>query len=491
MNKLLIALVGVLCVSSSVKARILADYFNDGMVLEGYPRSASLFGRTRRPNAPITVQFSDGLYHTESDSTGHWSLRLPPTAPSFRDQYTITVQTPNEATETLHKVLFGTTLVCGGHDASMTALPTTAKLRPARLASGGSVQWNDPSATYSSSCFDKALELSQATGTPVGMIDATGYDITTLSKSLSGAIAQHFAWVGAANEDETAFRRAMRTATVKNGYIVGNGTLPRVIAHRGSASTCPENTLPSQEVARKGGAVWIEDDTHPTVDGVHIVMHDDNVDRTTDGSGPIRSLTLAEIKALDAGSWFAPSFKGTRVPTLQEQLEDLRERGGNLLLEIKSENSEEEIQNIYNIIKGENMTERVIIQSFVAVNLERMYKIAPELPLGYLVSSIDSDLEEVCTRLHLTHYNPNYGSVVAKPSTVQTLHDLGVAIYVWTPDTPTLWKKVTDLGVDGIITNRAIELIGYQEGTGSNTVNEGLFDRAPPAANHNVKFFSI
>lgn len=499
MSKLLIALITIIGISHSVNANLLSTYFKDGMVLEGYPRASSLFGQTRHPHMTVTLDFDNvHTYTTTSDSTGRWRIQLPPTPSSLRDRHTITVRSPSDPSATLRDVLFGTTLYCGGLSSTpsteISSLPRTQEITLARATSTG-VLWNAAS-TYSTACLRQAKELSEASNTPIGLIDATGLGLSAL-KGIEGATIQHFAWVkGNANlftsEKESEFRLAARAAVVRNEYIVGNGTLPRIIAHRGSAATCPENTLPSQEVARRGGVTWIEDDTSPSLDKVPIVMHDDKVDRTTDGTGAVRSLTLAQIKALDAGSWFAPSFAGTRVPTLQEQLADLRQRGGNLLLEIKGEHSVEELTTIYNIIKEENMTERVIIQSFTVVSLERMYQVAPELPLGLLTSSIDSDLEEVCTRLHLTHYNPNWASVNKKPETVETLHKLGVAIYVWTPDTPSVWQKLADMGVDGIITNKSVELVGYQEGVSAgNMVKDDLFGRAPAAANHDVKFFSI
>lgn len=493
MNKLLSALLVVLCASHSARARLLSNYFQSGMVLESYPYSASIFGYTRQPGAPILLSLDSDSFSAVSDANGRWSIDLPPTRASFTERHIITVSTPNEPLEILRDVLFGTTLFCSGASSVSTSLSSALRFTPARYESTGAITWGTSTTigAFSAACAKQAYELSVSQNVPVGAIDATGHGLASLD-AVRGATIQHFAWEGVSNgAEEASFREAARTAVVRNGYIVGADTLPRIIAHRGSAATCPENTLPSQEVARRGGAVWIEDDTHPTKDGVPIVMHDDKVDRTTDGKGAIRSLTLAEIKALDAGSWFSPVFAGTRVPTLEEQMADLYAKGGNLLLEIKSEHSVEELANVVAIIRKYNMTERVIAQSFTVVSLERMYQVAPEIPLGLLTSNIDSNLEEVCKRLHLTHYNPNYGSVIAKPSTVKTLHDLGVAIYVWTPDTPALWQKMIDLGVDGIITNRAIELKGYEEGLEKASLNEGLFDRAPPAANHGIKFYSI
>ena len=92
----------------------------------------------------------------------------------------------------------------------------------------------------------------------------------------------------------------------------------RVIGHRGSMAKAPENTLDSFRRAALDGALWIELDVHLTSDGVPIVFHDNTLERTSDGSGPLSEITLSDLKRLDAGSWFNPSFAGTRIPTLAE-----------------------------------------------------------------------------------------------------------------------------------------------------------------------------
>jgi glycerophosphoryl diester phosphodiesterase len=101
-----------------------------------------------------------------------------------------------------------------------------------------------------------------------------------------------------------------------------------VVGHRGAKRFAPENTLAAYDRAIEMGARVVEMDVRMTADGHFIVMHDARVDRTTDGRGPVARLTLAEIKALDAGSWFAPEFAGERVPTLREALHHVKGRAG-------------------------------------------------------------------------------------------------------------------------------------------------------------------
>ncbi|MGK5740205.1 glycerophosphodiester phosphodiesterase family protein [Micromonospora sp. URMC 103] len=246
-----------------------------------------------------------------------------------------------------------------------------------------------------------------------------------------------------------------------NGYIRPSGSPLTVIAHRGASAAAPENTLVAQEIARRGGADWIENDVQPSKDGIPFVLHDSTVDRTTDGTGAVRNLTAAQIKALDAGSWFAPQYVGERVPTLAEQLADLRTRGGKLLLEIKGRHTRDEVARIIQVIRDEQMMGRVFVQSFEVDALRYTYELAPELPLGLLRSSLDADPVAISRDLHLTAYNPDGNALLAKPEIVAPLHAAGVAVMAWTMDSASLWQRLERIGTDGVITNRPSELVGW------------------------------
>ena len=100
-----------------------------------------------------------------------------------------------------------------------------------------------------------------------------------------------------------------------------------IASHRGGGATAPENTLPAITAALAGGFDYVEVDVALTADRQPVLMHDATVDRTTDGHGRLAALTLAEVRALDAGSWFDPDFAGTQVPTLAEFLDVLARPG--------------------------------------------------------------------------------------------------------------------------------------------------------------------
>ena len=110
---------------------------------------------------------------------------------------------------------------------------------------------------------------------------------------------------------------------------------PRLVCHRGGSLIAPENTFAAADAALNMGAHLIELDVRESADGVLYVLHDQTLDRTTDGSGPIQHHTAAEIDALDAGRWFAPEFEGQRVPRLDAYLDYLSGRGAGAYVEIK------------------------------------------------------------------------------------------------------------------------------------------------------------
>ncbi|MFQ6113109.1 MAG: glycerophosphodiester phosphodiesterase [bacterium] len=112
----------------------------------------------------------------------------------------------------------------------------------------------------------------------------------------------------------------------KNGKSFYEWGGVKVVGHRGNVKFTPENTIPGFEIAIEYGADLIEMDVRETKDGELVIIHDETVDRTTNGTGKVSELTLKEIKELDAGSWFSPKFKGVRIPTLKEALSTIHGR---------------------------------------------------------------------------------------------------------------------------------------------------------------------
>lgn len=243
--------------------------------------------------------------------------------------------------------------------------------------------------------------------------------------------------------------------------LLRHGAPPTVIAHRGASATAPENTMPAFRAALAAGARWIETDVQPTVDDALILIHDDFVDRTTDGSGSIREFTLAALRALDAGSHHSPQFAGTRVPLLAELL-DLITGDRRLLLEIKGDHSTRQLGLVLDLIERTGTGGHVFLQSFEVPVLERLRALRPTDPMGLLVEVIEGDPVAECRRLGATTYNPDVLELIEYPELVTELHAAGIAIQPWTADTEEHWALLTDLGVDGIITDLPAELLAWQ-----------------------------
>ena len=169
--------------------------------------------------------------------------------------------------------------------------------------------------------------------------------------------------------------------TTIDGFF--KGSWPRVIAHRGFSGEAPENTLVAIEKAIDVGADMVEFDVQVSRDGEVVVIHDETLDRTTNGSGLVADQSLEELRKLDAGSWFGRSstgerFAGEKIPTLGEVLDATR---GRILvnIEIKTEAADTAPGPVAQLVRDRGMADQVIISSFNPKALELMRQIAPEI----------------------------------------------------------------------------------------------------------------
>ena len=240
------------------------------------------------------------------------------------------------------------------------------------------------------------------------------------------------------------------------------GDLPVTAAHRGYSSVNPENTLAAYAAAMKAGAEYVEIDVHTTADDVPVVLHDQTVDRTTDGTGDVEFLRSPDIGSLDAGSWFSPAFTGEKVPTFAQVLDLMDTGSSDLLLEIKGPETREEVDRTVDMILEAGLEDRVVLQSFDEKALEYAYDRAPQIPLGLLRGTLDADPVATAERLHTTYYNPSGAALSTRPSVVEDLNAAGVGVFVWTIDSPADWTRFTDLGVEGMITNRPGAFVGWK-----------------------------
>lgn len=236
----------------------------------------------------------------------------------------------------------------------------------------------------------------------------------------------------------------------------------KVIAHRGNSWVAPENTLAAFEAAWRAGADLIELDVQLTVDRQVVVIHDEAVDATSDGSGAVGELTLATVRALDAGSWFGPAYAGQQVPTFAEVLAFLEARPGiELLLELKGSWTADDARLVTEPLAAAGLAGRVIGQSFWPETVAALAEVAPDLRRGLLVLEAPAELVAACRELGVMTCNP-YGPLLAKqPDLVETLHAAGLQVMVWTLDEAADWAAAQAVGVDAVITDRPDRLAGW------------------------------
>ena len=162
------------------------------------------------------------------------------------------------------------------------------------------------------------------------------------------------------------------------------------VAHRGASGHAPENTIAAYDLAVKMKADYFEVDVQRSKDGHLVIMHDTTVDRTTDGSGSVKDLTLAQLKQLDAGSWFSSAFAGEKIPTLEEVLDRYRGKGIKILIELKNPSLYPGIeQQVVEALTKRNLDKRkdkVIVQSFDLESVQRFHQLLPTVPIGVLAS---------------------------------------------------------------------------------------------------------
>lgn len=233
----------------------------------------------------------------------------------------------------------------------------------------------------------------------------------------------------------------------------------QIIAHRGFSSVRPENTFVSFDHAISSGFNLIELDIHLSRDGIPVVMHDETVDRTSNGSGPIKSKTLDELKQLDVGSWFGDdrsiNIEIQRIPTLEEIVLKYG-TNAHIFIEIKSEEEEllhktRAILNKAGLLRqsdGKLEIPGVSMISFNKDQLLRSKNIMPELMHGYLV--IYSNLEDLdfCKANDLQGYFPYIGTV--NVDLVNIANANGISVGVWGAEMAEDLLPVKDIGLSGV-----------------------------------------
>jgi glycerophosphoryl diester phosphodiesterase len=258
---------------------------------------------------------------------------------------------------------------------------------------------------------------------------------------------------------EADYTDALSAGTMANQEIERQN-LPAVVAHRGASSTHPENTIEAYEGAIASGADLVELDVRVSADGVPVVMHDPHVGATTDGSGFVHMLTLAELKRLDASKGRGPRRE---IPTLRESLEALSGRIG-VNAEIKNLPGEPGFDYPRELAAELTLTHLqevgfigpVVISSFNWLSIERVRRLDPNIPTGFLTTAvIDPRASLVYVRSEGHRYVLPQASALdgAGEDFVREAHAAGILVGTWTVDDPAAVERLFAMGVDAVATN--------------------------------------
>ena len=234
---------------------------------------------------------------------------------------------------------------------------------------------------------------------------------------------------------------------------------PLIIAHRGYRARFPENTMASFRAAVDLGVPMIELDVTLTKDGHVVVIHDETLDRTTNGSGPVRDHCLAELARLDAGAWFSPHFKGEPIPMLDEVLDVFGKKTA-INIEIKPEAFEQKDhpgtieRRVISSVQRLCRPESIIISSFHRTLIERIARMSVDgLRLAYLTEhvALDDTMLDFMVQNGVYSWNPDHA--VLTSGQVARAHDRGIRVLTYTVNRAGLGRKYLAMGVDGIFTD--------------------------------------
>lgn len=218
-------------------------------------------------------------------------------------------------------------------------------------------------------------------------------------------------------------------------------------AHRGASADAPENTLVAFAAAEAAGADGIELDVHLSRDGVPVVIHDERVERTTDGRGRVAGLSLAELRRLDAGGWFSPRFAGEPIPVLEEVLDWAGDRL-RLNIEIKEAAAGQALLDLL----PRYPRVRVLVSSFDHRLLAELRRRDGNLPLGFLFE--EDGWHRVLRRALACGAESLHPRAdrVSRPL-LAACKRAGLALCPWTVDDPGHIRALRRLGIDGLFTN--------------------------------------
>ena len=241
----------------------------------------------------------------------------------------------------------------------------------------------------------------------------------------------------------------------RKGISLRNLKKPAIFAHRGSSAYAPENTLAAFKLAVHQHADAIELDAKLSADDQVVVMHDETVDRTTDGTGRVKALTLAELKRLDAGGKFNPAYQSEKIPSLAEVFEAV---GNQIAINVELQNffspADDLPDRVVSLIKQYGLERSVILSSFNPIALIRARFLLPKAPMGLITIA---GLANVTLHSRLVRFGPLLALhpffEEVTPELIQAAHLAKCRIHAYTVKQPDQMQRLFREGVDGIFTS--------------------------------------
>ena len=211
--------------------------------------------------------------------------------------------------------------------------------------------------------------------------------------------------------------------------------------------------MPAFEQALLTRAAFVETDVRLTRDEVPVLIHDATLDRTTDGRGRIAEHTLAELRALDAGSWHDPRYAGTGIPTLDELLAFLAPTDMNALLELKGAWTAGQASALVDLVERHGLSDRVVLQSFTTSTLLALAEVAPGITRFLLAEELRGDPVEAVREAGCVGLGTTPELLAERPHALARLHDAGFVVFCFTVNSREVADDLRAAGVDGIITD--------------------------------------
>ncbi len=257
--------------------------------------------------------------------------------------------------------------------------------------------------------------------------------------------------------DKNRGRYCLYLAALLTGLSLGTGFMTKadttkVIAHRGASMEAPENTLAAFTRAIELGADYFELDVRKSADDSLMIMHDASIDRTTNGTGNINTMSYDSLRQFDAGSWFHPDFSGALIPSLREALL-LAKDSIRVCIELKTGNMVTEVVQLVEVL---NMEADVIIFSYNPGELSQVKTLNAAIPTLYLSSLGTTTAIDEAVSVNADAFGPG---VILSQSIVDYAHQQSLEIWKWTVNDTNEMKTLLDWGIDGIITDTPAVLL--------------------------------